>query len=83
MELTRNDPVPLHLRNAPTGLMKGLGYGRGYQYAHDYDSGVAPGQSYLPDRLKGHRYYVPRNLGRERELAQRWEQGDNRQTEER
>ncbi len=68
---TRNDPVPLHLRNAPTGLMRELGYGRGYKYAHEYDQGVAPDQSYLPERLKGRRYYVPRNLGREKELAER------------
>jgi putative ATPase len=77
VEATRNDPVPMHLRNAPTGLMKGLGYGKGYQYAHDYASGVAPDQSYLPDRLKGRRYYVPRSLGREGELAARWEEGQS------
>ena len=66
VEATRNDPVPLHLRNAVTGLMKGLGYGQGYKYAHDYDSGVAPGQTYLPERLKGRRYYVPKGTGREK-----------------
>ncbi len=70
VEATRNDPVPLHLRNAVTGLMRGLGYGRGYKYAHDYESGVAPDQSYLPERLKGHRYYVPKAVGRERELTE-------------
>ncbi len=51
---TRNDPVPLHLRNAPTGLMKELGYGRDYHYAHD-DYGVK--QDNLPENLKGRRYY--------------------------
>jgi len=73
VEATRNDPVPLHLRNAVTGLMRGLGYGRGYQYAHDFESGVAPGQTYLPERLKGRRYYVPKPLGREREIWERFE----------
>jgi putative ATPase len=69
VEATRNDPVPLHLRNAVTGLMHQQGYGRGYMYAHDYEGGVAPGQTYLPDRLKGHRYYIPRNLGHEKDLS--------------
>jgi putative ATPase len=71
VERTRNDPVPLHLRNAVTGLMRGLGYGKGYQYAHDFEGGVAPDQTYLPQRLSGRRYYIPRNLGREPELARR------------
>ncbi|HEU5478823.1 MAG TPA: replication-associated recombination protein A, partial [Candidatus Tumulicola sp.] len=53
---TRNDPVPLHLRNAPTGLMRGLGYGKGYHYAHD-DYDVV--QQNLPDNLAGRRYYRP------------------------
>jgi putative ATPase len=69
VERTRNDPVPLHLRNAVTPMMRGMGYGRGYQYAHDYEGGVVPGQTYLPDRLQGHRYYIPRNLGKEPSLA--------------
>jgi putative ATPase len=71
VERTRNDPVPLHLRNAVTPMMRGMGYGRGYQYAHDYEGGIAPGQNYLPDRLKGHRYYIPRNLGKEPILSHR------------
>ncbi|MEO6836616.1 MAG: replication-associated recombination protein A, partial [Candidatus Tumulicola sp.] len=53
---TRNDPVPLHLRNAPTGLLRGLGYGRDYHYAHD-DYDVV--QSNLPENLTGRRYYQP------------------------
>jgi len=53
---TRNDPVPLHLRNAPTGLMKGLGYGRDYHYAHD-DYSIK--QVNLPENLRGRRYYEP------------------------
>ncbi|HUA09355.1 MAG TPA: replication-associated recombination protein A [Candidatus Acidoferrales bacterium] len=52
---TRNDPVPLHLRNAPTGLMKGLGYGRDYHYAHD-DYSIK--QENLPENLRGRTYYV-------------------------
>jgi putative ATPase len=61
VEATRNDPVPLHLRNAVTGLMRQLGYGKGYKYAHNYEGGVAPDQTYLPDRLQGRRYYLPKN----------------------
>jgi putative ATPase len=55
-------PVPLHLRNAPTGLMKGLGYGRGYRYAHDESEGVAE-MSSLPEHLQGRRYYQPTDRG--------------------
>ena len=57
VEETRNDAVPLHLRNAVTGLMKNLGYGKGYKYAHDFDGGIAPDQTYLPERLNGRRYF--------------------------
>ncbi len=67
---TRNDPVPIHLRNAPTRLMKDLGYGEGYRYAHDYDEGVI-GQQNLPDNLKDRTYYKPSDRGFERELGQR------------
>jgi putative ATPase len=56
------DPVPLHLRNAPTKLMKGLGYGAGYKYAHDDTAGVSE-MSCLPDRLQGRRYYNPTDRG--------------------
>jgi putative ATPase len=63
VEGTRNDPVPLHLRNAPTGLMRGLGYGRGYVYSHDdYDAE----QSFLPANVAGRRYYEPGTHGAER-----------------
>jgi putative ATPase len=54
--------------------MRGMGYGRGYQYAHNYEGGVAPDQTYLPDRLKGRKYYVARKLGREKDLAERHSQ---------
>jgi putative ATPase len=57
-------PVPLHLRNAPTRLMKGLGYGEGYRYAHDEASGVAE-MSCLPAHLEGRRYYEPSERGLE------------------
>ena len=50
-------PVPLHLRNAATGLMAAHGYGKGYQYAHDFESGVAPDQEHLPDELSGATFY--------------------------
>ncbi|HEX9426581.1 MAG TPA: replication-associated recombination protein A, partial [Candidatus Polarisedimenticolia bacterium] len=65
-----SDPVPLALRNAPTGLMKTLGYGRGYQYAHDHEEGTTPLEC-LPERLRGRRYYLPRGAGAEREIALR------------
>jgi putative ATPase len=67
---TRNDPVPIHLRNAPTRLMNDLGYGRGYHYAHDYEDGVAAQQN-LPDNLWGRTYYEPTERGFERELTER------------
>lgn len=56
---TGQHPVPLHLRNAPTGLMKGLGYGRQYQYAHDYESGRAEEMECLPEELRGRQYFKP------------------------
>jgi putative ATPase len=64
------EPVPLHIRNAPTGLMKDLGYGKGYQYAHDApDARVA--QTHLPDSLRDRQYYRPVDRGLEAELARR------------
>src|SRR6266550_3362077 len=70
---TRADPVPLHLRNAPTRLMAELGYGQGYKYAHDFEGHVAPDETYLPDSLKARRYYVPTDLGAEADLRERLE----------
>ena len=67
---TRNDPVPLHLRNAPTGLMREAGFGRGYKYAHDFDEGIV-GQQNLPDNLAGRRYYAPTDRGFEARLRER------------
>ena len=73
LDETRADPVPLHLRNAPTPLMKGLGYGKDYKYAHDYEGHVAPDETYLPEGLQERRYYVPTDLGAEVELKKRLE----------
>ena len=67
---TRNDPVPMHLRNAPTRLMRNLGYGHGYRYAHDFEGGVVAQQN-LPHNLSDRRYYQPTDRGFEEELAKR------------
>jgi putative ATPase len=64
------EPVPLHIRNAPTGLMKDLGYGKGYQYAHDAPDARVD-QDDLPEALRGREYYRPTNRGLEAELARR------------
>ena len=73
VEETRQDPVPLHLRNAPTKQMKELDYGKGYRYAHDEEGKVAD-MDCLPDSLKGRSYYHPTQEGREKLLAQRMEE---------
>jgi putative ATPase len=65
-------PVPLHIRNAPTRLMKDLGYHKGYRYAHDYPEGYSP-QEYLPDQLKGSRFYDPAGHGYEKTILERME----------
>ncbi|WP_298272743.1 replication-associated recombination protein A [Geobacter sp.] len=65
-------PVPMHVRNAPTRLMKELGYGKGYRYAHDYEEGYAP-QDYLPEKLKGERFYEPTERGYEKTIRERME----------
>jgi putative ATPase len=63
-------PVPLHIRNAPTRLMKDLHYGEGYKYAHDYTDGYAA-QTYLPENISGQRFYTPTDRGYERTIHQR------------
>ncbi len=73
VERTAAEPVPLHLRNAPTGLMKGLGYGKGYRYAHDEEGKVAEMQS-LPDSLRDRTYYLPTNEGVEKRIRERLEE---------
>jgi putative ATPase len=73
IQKTVAEPVPLHLRNAPTRLMKELDYGKGYQYAHDLEGKVADMEC-LPASLRGRKYYVPTTEGRERQLGQRMEE---------
>ena len=63
-------PVPMKLRNAATGAMQQWGYGEGYRYPHD-EGGLAAGETYLPDALIGKRYYLPKDSGEERALAER------------
>ena len=65
--------VPLHLRNAPTGLMKGLGYGENYRYAHDEAGGYAAGECYFPEELAEQRYYQPTDRGLEAKIKARLE----------
>jgi putative ATPase len=73
VEKTAAEAVPLHLRNAPTGLMKDLGYGAGYQYAHDLEGKVADMQC-LPDNLRDRRYYHPTAEGVEKRIRERMEE---------
>ena len=73
VEATAAESVPLHLRNAPTGLMKGLGYGQGYQYAHDVEGKIADMQC-LPDNLRDRTYYHPTNEGVEKRIRERMEE---------
>ena len=73
IEGTRADPVPVHLRNAVTGLMRGLGYGKEYRYAHDAPQHFDPNETFLPDSLVGRRYYEPTELGAEAALKKRVE----------
>ena len=75
LEAAREHPaeaVPLHIRNAPTPLMKELGYGAGYKYAHDYDEAYVP-QEYLPEALRGARWYEPTEAGYEKTVKERME----------
>lgn len=68
-------PVPLHIRNAPTRLMKDIGYGKGYKYAHDFD-GAYVAQEYLPDKLKGRTFYRPTDMGFEKTIRERMDYWD-------
>lgn len=65
------EPVPLHLRNAPTKLMKDLQYGKGYRYAHDEPEGIAAGMDCLPPAQKGRQFYKPSDRGYEAEVRRR------------
>jgi putative ATPase len=73
IEAHRAEPVPLHLRNAPTALMKQFGYSEGYQYAHDLEGRVADMEC-MPDNLRGREFYRPTTEGREKLLAQRMDE---------
>ena len=70
VERTRNDPVPLHLRNAPTRLMKDIGYGKGYKYAHNFEGHFVEQQN-LPESMKNKRYYLPSDQGFEKTIMAR------------
>lgn len=76
VERTGSLEVPLHLRNAPTKLMKSMGYGDGYIYAHDNPKGAAE-QEYLPQKLKGRKYYEPSEIGTEKVLKQNLDRYQN------
>ena len=74
MEDARSQPsydVPMHIRNAPTSMMKGMGYGADYRYAHDFDDAFVPGESYFPPELDGRRYYEPVQRGLETRIAEK------------
>jgi putative ATPase len=75
---TRNDPVPMHLRNAPTTLMKDMGHGEGYKYSHDFEDNFAAMEN-RPENVRGHRYYEPGNQGFEPRIGDRlrrlWKDG--------
>ena len=78
VQQTGNLPVPLHLRNAPTSLMKDLGYSDGYKYAHDYKNHFVR-QQYMPDELKGQHFWEAQGSPQEKKMAE-WMQylwGDN------
>ncbi len=68
-----NDPVPLHLRNAVTPMMKNIGYGKGYKYAHDYEGHYVEQQN-LPDSVKDKKFYTPSDQGNEKNVAERLKQ---------
>ena len=70
IKLTGTLETPLHIRNAPTRLMKDLGYGKDYQYAHDFEDAYVP-QEYLPEKLKGKTFYIPTNRGYEKIVKER------------
>jgi len=76
VEASPFEPVPLHLRNPETSLMKELGYGKDYQYAHDFEWATSDMET-LPERLKGRKYYEPGNLGMEKDIKKRIEWWDS------
>jgi len=81
VQKTRNEPVPLHLRNPVTRMMKGMGYGKGYKYDHKYSDHFA-GQQHLPDSLKDRKYYEPGDQGFEKTVAERLREWWDRDSED-
>jgi putative ATPase len=81
VEHTRAEPVPMHIRNAPTRLMKNLGYGKGYQYAHDLEDKVAD-MDCLPESLQGRKYFHPQDVGVEARIKQRLEEIQRKRREQ-
>jgi putative ATPase len=79
VQQTRNDPVPLHLRNAPTRLMKSLKYGKGYKYAHDEEGKVAD-MDCLPEALLGRQYIEPQEIGDEAAIKRRLDEVQQKKT---
>jgi len=77
-------PVPMHLRNAPTRLMKNLGYGKGYRYAHDEEDAYAAGETYFPDDMAAQNFYTPTDRGLEAKIRERLEhlKSRNRETDD-
>lgn len=78
LQKTQNEPVPMHLRNAVTPLMKEEGYGKGYEYAHDRPGHFAPDMTYLPQGLADRRYYEPTAQGFEKEIGRRMEEWEGK-----
>src|SRR5205814_3339544 len=74
-------PVPMHLRNAPTRLMKDLGYGKGYRYAHDEPDAYAAGESYLPEGMDAPGWYQPTDRGLEAKIREKLEYQRSRDAE--
>jgi putative ATPase len=73
-------PVPLHIRNAPTALMRELEYGKDYQYAHNYPEAIV-GQEFLPDKIAGHKFYFPSGTGFEKTIKERLDYLEKRKRE--
>ena len=72
--------MPLHIRNAPTKLMKDLNYGKDYKYAHDYEESYVP-QDYLPEEIKGELFYQPKGVGFEKTIKERLNYWRNKKKE--
>jgi putative ATPase len=71
IEEDESRPVPMHIRNAPTKLMKDIGIGKGYRYAHDEEDGYAAGENYMPAGLEGRRWYEPTDRGLEAKIREK------------